>query len=151
MCNSIASSATAGCALLSVPISVYASISYAMSLNTTRAEAHLNDMNCNYGYSARFSAGDWISGSRMSMVWLSAPVLRLTVTEELGRCEDDGARRGLGLAPTMLTVPGSVISMRPERERLRPCLSLREFLSWGGRFFTRLAVLTACCISLSTN
>ena len=94
----------------------------------------------------------------MSIVWLSAPVLRLTTTDALG-LEDDRLRRGLGL-PVVLPVAGTMdLSLRfdgeivilPERERLRPWRSLSEFLSWGGRFLTKLAVLTACCISLSTN
>ena len=74
------------------------------------------------------SEGDWRSGSKMSMVWLSAPVLRLTVTDELGLTADR-LRLGLGLLPVVSAAPSCVIEILPERERLRPCLSLSEFLS----------------------
>ena len=74
------------------------------------------------------SEGDWRSGSKMSMVWLSAPVLRLTVTEELGLTADR-LRLGLGLLPVVSAAPSCVIEILPERERLRPCLSLSEFLN----------------------
>ena len=64
----------------------------------------------------------------MSMVWLSAPVLRLTVTDELGLTADR-LRLGLGLLPVVTAAPSCVKVILPERERLRPCLSLSEFLS----------------------
>ena len=56
------------------------------------------------------------------------PVFTLIVTDELG-FEADRLRLGLGLEPTGTTEPSFENVSLPERERLRPCLSLREFLS----------------------